>query len=41
MGGESDILNVDLSLLVRVWGSGTRSIRVWDLAENWAIRVWD
>jgi hypothetical protein len=30
MGEENDILNVDLSLLVRVWESGTRSIRVFD-----------
>ena len=29
MDEEDDVLNVVLSLLVRVWGSGTRSIRVW------------
>ena len=30
MDEEDDVLNVVWSLLVRVWGSGTRSIRVWD-----------
>jgi hypothetical protein len=36
MDEEDEILNVKWSLVVRVWGSDTRSIRVW----NWAIRVW-
>jgi len=36
MEEEDGILNVKWSLVVRVWGSDTRSIRVW----NWAIRVW-
>ncbi|KAI5386542.1 hypothetical protein KIW84_072899 [Lathyrus oleraceus] len=30
MDEEDDVLNVFWSLLVRVWGCGTRSIRVWD-----------
>ena len=30
MDEEDDVLNVIWPLLVRVWGSGTRSIRVWD-----------
>jgi hypothetical protein len=37
MSERDDVLNVKASLLVRVWGCGTRSIRVW----AWAIRVWD
>ena len=36
MGEKDDVLNVKLSLLVRVGECGTRSIRVWE----WAIRVW-
>ena len=36
MEEEDGILNVKWSLVVRVWGSDTRSIRVW----NWALRVW-
>jgi hypothetical protein len=36
MEEEDGILNVKWSLVVRVWGSDTRSIRVWE----WPIRVW-
>ena len=37
MDEEDDVLNVVWSLLVRVWGSGTRmrqTIRVWDWLRN-------